>query len=115
MRKTILFIVVSAILLTACGAQEDNAETDDRIQIAVTTTFLYDMVSVLEEDVDHFKLELIIPAGEDPHVYQPKASDLRKINESDFILYQGLNLDRKSTRLNSSHVAISYAVFCLKK
>src|SRR5438874_3593585 len=25
------------------------------------------------------------------------------------------NLDRKSTRLNSSHVEISYAVFCLKK
>src|SRR5690606_20638030 len=27
----------------------------------------------------------------------------------------GLLLDRKSTRLNSSHVKISYAVFCLKK
>src|SRR5690606_41393868 len=27
----------------------------------------------------------------------------------------GGNLDRKSTRLNSSHVKISYAVFCLKK
>src|SRR5690625_5717221 len=26
-----------------------------------------------------------------------------------------LDGDRKSTRLNSSHVAISYAVFCLKK
>src|SRR5438067_6241506 len=26
-----------------------------------------------------------------------------------------LHLDRKSTRLNSSHVSISYAVFCLKK
>src|SRR5690349_23365468 len=26
-----------------------------------------------------------------------------------------LNRDRKSTRLNSSHVEISYAVFCLKK
>src|SRR5439155_20878102 len=26
-----------------------------------------------------------------------------------------LIIDRKSTRLNSSHVAISYAVFCLKK
>src|SRR5699024_12166773 len=25
------------------------------------------------------------------------------------------NVDRKSTRLNSSHVSISYAVFCLKK
>src|SRR5690625_6172125 len=28
-----------------------------------------------------------------------------------FVIY----VDRKSTRLNSSHVAISYAVFCLKK
>src|SRR5699024_11472368 len=29
---------------------------------------------------------------------------------------QGLQVeDRKSTRLNSSHVSISYAVFCLKK
>src|SRR5207253_11242216 len=27
----------------------------------------------------------------------------------------GEDQDRKSTRLNSSHVAISYAVFCLKK
>src|SRR5690606_41657393 len=27
----------------------------------------------------------------------------------------GLARDRKSTRLNSSHVKISYAVFCLKK
>src|SRR5690625_6569084 len=26
-----------------------------------------------------------------------------------------ITVDRKSTRLNSSHVAISYAVFCLKK
>src|SRR5690625_6094438 len=31
------------------------------------------------------------------------------IDEQDFVR------DRKSTRLNSSHVAISYAVFCLKK
>src|SRR5207249_6523730 len=30
-------------------------------------------------------------------------------------LARSLLLDRKSTRLNSSHVSISYAVFCLKK
>src|SRR5690625_6461042 len=33
-----------------------------------------------------------------------------------FFSFEGTELlDRKSTRLNSSHVAISYAVFCLKK
>src|SRR5699024_11399724 len=30
-------------------------------------------------------------------------------------LADGVTLDRKSTRLNSSHVSISYAVFCLKE
>src|SRR5574343_1349575 len=30
-------------------------------------------------------------------------------------LWAGFCLDRKSTRLNSSHITISYAVFCLKK
>src|SRR3989442_10562806 len=31
------------------------------------------------------------------------------------LLDRDKNTDRKSTRLNSSHVRISYAVFCLKK
>src|SRR5436309_7446833 len=30
-------------------------------------------------------------------------------------LFEQVEVDRKSTRLNSSHVKISYAVFCLKK
>src|SRR5690242_21303704 len=33
----------------------------------------------------------------------------------DFLLRAGPKVDRKSTRLNSSHMSISYAVFCLKK
>src|SRR4051812_49857323 len=31
------------------------------------------------------------------------------------VLLEEPGLDRKSTRLNSSHMSISYAVFCLKK
>src|SRR5438067_8059569 len=40
-----------------------------------------------------------------------------KITSLPFFILSLLNdcLDRKSTRLNSSHVSISYAVFCLKK
>src|SRR5690625_5570888 len=36
-------------------------------------------------------------------------------NIIDALKYGAATRDRKSTRLNSSHVAISYAVFCLKK
>src|SRR5690606_39280013 len=34
---------------------------------------------------------------------------------ADFVRGYRVRADRKSTRLNSSHVKISYAVFCLKK
>src|SRR5205809_6244893 len=42
---------------------------------------------------------------------QPKWEDLAPVRRASF-LHQ---TDRKSTRLNSSHGYISYAVFCLKK
>src|SRR5438874_9571643 len=35
--------------------------------------------------------------------------------DSRVTVHSNPQLDRKSTRLNSSHVEISYAVFCLKK
>src|SRR5699024_12400260 len=43
--------------------------------------------------------------------------DARHLGESQIneTLHVGIVGDRKSTRLNSGHVSISYAVFCLKK
>src|SRR5439155_3972675 len=41
--------------------------------------------------------------------------ELRRAHEAADDLFARRSSDRKSTRLNSSHVAISYAVFCLKK
>src|SRR5690606_40246507 len=46
------------------------------------------------------------------------AGDIERIDDEMLRRYAqqiGLDIDRKSTRLNSSHVKISYAVFCLKK
>src|SRR5207249_10481210 len=44
---------------------------------------------------------------------RPRANDHRVCCHAATRLAVGV--DRKSTRLNSSHVSISYAVFCLKK
>src|SRR5437764_14682752 len=46
-------------------------------------------------------------------VHQASLSDLLRIDER--AVGAGQIEDRKSTRLNSSHRCISYAVFCLKK
>src|SRR5260221_6408965 len=41
--------------------------------------------------------------------------DLNLEDERQHSCWSNGNTDRKSTRLNSSHTVISYAVFCLKK
>src|SRR5690606_41667442 len=47
----------------------------------------------------------------DKHIQIIVRQMLKRVN----VLESGDTKDRKSTRLNSSHVKISYAVFCLKK
>src|SRR3712207_7023183 len=51
-------------------------------------------------------------------VVYPKVIEQRLMNELPFMATENIMMDavdRKSTRLNSSHANISYAVFCLKK
>src|SRR5207249_8161283 len=54
-----------------------------------------------------------------PALFHDLAARLHSVIDFDFltlVLHDAAkNVDRKSTRLNSSHVSISYAVFCLKK
>src|SRR5699024_11304313 len=52
--------------------------------------------------------------GFEPRLTGPKPVAL-PLGYSPTIWRSGRDSDRKSTRLNSSHVSISYAVFCLKK
>src|SRR5947209_16561131 len=52
------------------------------------------------------------------HLEWVRVSDCRRIRERQKYADKSVRatrLDRKSTRLNSSHANISYAVFCLKK
>src|SRR5688572_32315998 len=53
-------------------------------------------------------------SGRDPSLVQHSFA-VTPISTLTLALPPGWNSDRKSTRLNSSHSQISYAVFCLKK
>src|SRR3712207_8466014 len=63
------------------------------------------LVQLGEGDIDAL-------AGLLPLVLQPRHVEAEPLRGGDGVRELG---DRKSTRLNSSHANISYAVFCLKK
>lgn len=102
-------LLVAVILMTGCSNadQSGSAQDDGKIDVAVTTTFLDDMVEVISEDTDAFDTELIIPAGEDPHVYQPKASNLQTIMDSDILFYQGLNFEGRMAAVLTDGIPVA--------
>src|SRR5688572_31679014 len=58
----------------------------------------------------------IAPRESSPSVQRAKLDLLRDLDRGALARYHNVTeIDRKSTRLNSSHSQISYAVFCLKK
>src|SRR5690606_42152900 len=65
------------------------------------------------------RIQLVVPIITVARSYEPAIRDFIRIAETTHkaivVIWAGGDLDRKSTRLNSSHVKISYAVFCLKK
>src|SRR5207253_4387142 len=71
-------------------------------------------VRIREEDREKKLSEIFAAVSSLQRTTEERLRNLgQKMDE--FLASVGQLQDRKSTRLNSSHVAISYAVFCLKK
>src|SRR5690606_40367946 len=70
---------------------------EDFTAVGQPETSLVDVLMIVEWTRTHHKNEVV----RFPTFFEYRSSDIAE--------------DRKSTRLNSSHVKISYAVFCLKK
>ncbi|MGT2828413.1 metal ABC transporter solute-binding protein, Zn/Mn family [Streptococcus hillyeri] len=92
--NTLMLTSVALLALTACNNQSSGTKTaKEKPVVTVTTSFLDDMVNELAGDL--VERQLIIPAGEDPHLYTAKSSDLKKLQEADLVLYHGLHFEGK--------------------
>lgn len=92
--SSILLATASLLALGACSSQSAQVKTDkEKPVVTVTTSFLDDMVKELAGDL--VERQLIIPAGEDPHLYTAKSSDLKKLKSADLVLYHGLHFEGK--------------------
>lgn len=92
---SLAFLMLLVFGLTACASKTSQPKSNQGKEpvVTVTTSFLNDMVKQLAGD--YVKRELIIPAGEDPHLYVAKSSDLKKLQAADLVLYHGLHFEGK--------------------
>src|SRR5258705_11304194 len=70
---------------------------------ATTEIYTLSLHDALPISLEIAHVQRVIPALGEAQLLQPLSQTFDR------------GLDRKSTRLNSSHLGISYAVFCLKK
>src|SRR5690625_5729120 len=98
-----------------------NLDTFAANEIGISlNNFIYNSISIFKYDTHELSEYIKNKCEENPLIYIdeekiPLAVISSAAESSPGILSELFtHLDRKSTRLNSSHVAISYAVFCLK-
>ena len=91
-RLTVLILVLA--LLSAC---QTTVQVEDKPQIMVSLFPQYDIIRQIAQD--KVEVELFLPAGSEPHSYEPSASTLMKIVEADLFVYSSDELEPWVKRL----------------
>ena len=76
--------------LAACSDDVGDA-SDAAVRVVATTSIVADWVENI--GAEHVEVFSIVPAGSDPHGFQPGAQDVAKIAEADLVLSVGLGLE----------------------
>src|SRR5699024_4725080 len=87
--------------------KEDILEMNYITKVRNTSAVIYNIMNIVAAN---FSANGLIAIGASPSISNNPKEAAEMAAKADALV-----LDRKSTRLNSSHVSISYAVFCLKK
>lgn len=98
-----MFVVSAALgLLPAASAlcSDHAVSASQRPRVIVTTSLIADAVSALAGD--RVALTTLMGAGVDPHSYKPTYGDLRSLNQGDLILFHGLHLEGKMSKVLAS-------------
>jgi manganese/iron transport system substrate-binding protein len=106
-KSLLCMLLVTVFSLTGCGLISRDTSTvpltplDDlssvnlspgeKLRVVVTTSILGDVVTnVAGQEIE---MEILLPAGEDPHSFQPTPQDLRTISDAHVVFINGLGLE----------------------
>ncbi|MDG0790013.1 metal ABC transporter substrate-binding protein [Cohnella ginsengisoli] len=90
LKKTLAISASLALLLAACGKSEPNEANEAGAKLSVVTTFypMYEFSRQVAGDLAN--VVALIPAGAEPHDWEPSAQDMAKVKDADVFVYNGI-------------------------
>ena len=86
-----LALLVAALALVPFALRETAAQPTARLPVVTSTTVFVDMIQQVGGDrVEAFS---IVPAGSDPHTFQPTPRDVQRASRARVAVWNGLGLD----------------------
>lgn len=91
----ILFLTCFGILVvTGCSGESETTSVDGaKLNVVATISQIADVVKNVGGD--HVQVNSLMGPGVDPHLYKATQGDIKKLENADMILYNGLNLEGK--------------------
>lgn len=98
--KKILNMIMGLILLLlvfSCGKETNLNKDNEKIKVTTTLNYYEDLLKQIGKD----KIEVtgLMKEGEDPHLYVATASDVKKLEDADLVVYGGLHLEGKMVEI----------------
>ncbi len=107
-RQAIPFLILILILiltsLTACspGGVSAPAADDGKINVVATTSIIGDVVRNVGDD--DIRLTVLIPAGSDPHSFEPSPQQIAALSDADIVFVNGFDLEQTLLPVIESNV-----------
>src|SRR5699024_11468153 len=115
----LIYLGFKNVFSSQSGSDKKNkAETEGMLKgfwATVAKIGLADLAFAVDSILAAVAMAIVLPDSPLPHFGGMDAAQFIIVVLAGIAGLILIKLDRKSTRLNSSHVSISYAVFCLKK
>lgn len=84
--KSLMIAGLSSILLAGCASS--TVSSDGKIDVVTSFYPMYEFTKQVAGE--HANVIALIPAGSEPHDWEPSAKDMKKVKEADVFVYNGI-------------------------
>lgn len=88
----ILILCMAAFLISCSNKAKDTAESGNKLNVSVTFNALSEFTTAVGKD--KVNVSTIIPAGTEPHDFEPKAADIAGLSNAKVFIYNGFGMEK---------------------